>query len=280
VLNHMDESSSPSHGSSESVAPRTVRSRLEKVVRTAQVYFPRLSDAKYGLQRRVRRMRRMPFEADFALLRHLTPPAGRQALDVGANRGQSIDAIRLFAPTVPIVSFEPNPNLAAVLRVRYDGDPRVTVNSFGLASTTSRQPLYVPRYRRYVFDGLASFDRVDAESWLEDRLYGFDPRHLELDVLSCELRRLDDLELSPYFMKVDVQGYELDVIKGGLETIDRFGPLMLIEAPTAELVDLLGKRDYVPFAYTDGALRPYAPGQSNTLFLTPHWCERFGVPAR
>ena len=248
--------------------------------RTAQVYVPRLSDAKYRLQRHVRRMRHVPFEADFALLRHLPPPPGRQALDVGANRGQSIDAIRLFAPTVPIVSFEPNPNLAAALRVRYAHDPHVTVNSFGLASTASRQPLYVPRYRRYVFDGLASFDRVDAESWLEDRVYGFDPRHLELDVLSCELRRLDDLELSPYFMKVDVQGYEMDVIKGGLETIDRCGPVMLIEAPTADLVDLLGERDYVPFAYAAGSLRPYEPGQSNTLFLTPRWCELVGVRAK
>jgi hypothetical protein len=42
--------------------------------------------------------------------------------------------------------------------------------------------------------------------------------------------RLDDLHLSPIsFIKLDVEGYEMDVIDGGMQTIQRDKPVMIIE---------------------------------------------------
>lgn len=45
-----------------------------------------------------------------------------------------------------------------------------------------------------------------------------------------EMRTLDSFEIPRIdLMKIDVEGYELDVIKGGLETIKRCKPVMIVE---------------------------------------------------
>lgn len=44
-----------------------------------------------------------------------------------------------------------------------------------------------------------------------------------------KLMKLDDLAIEPNFIKLDVQGFEYDVLLGGLETIKSNRPVMIIE---------------------------------------------------
>jgi hypothetical protein len=59
---------------------------------------------------------------------------------------------------------------------------------------------------------------------------------------TIEVSRLDD-EAAGWsrldFLKIDVEGYEMEVIRGGWETIKRFKPVMLIEV-NAPLLDRYG----------------------------------------
>ena len=64
------------------------------LLRTVQTWFPGLVDAKYVTQRSIRRVLRRPFEQEFRAVQLLGLPVGALILDVGANRGQSIDALR------------------------------------------------------------------------------------------------------------------------------------------------------------------------------------------
>src|SRR6202030_3324313 len=112
-------------------------------------------------------------------------------------------------------------------------------NDFGLSDRTGEMLLYVPYYKRWMFDGLASFDREEAAGWLQGRVFFYRPRHVSLREVKCKVRRLDDLELRPFFMKLDVQGHELNVIRGAENTIERSQPILLIEAPEEELVNYL-----------------------------------------
>jgi FkbM family methyltransferase len=77
-------------------------------------------------------------------------------VDIGANTGQSIESIKLFAPGANVVSFEPNPELADKLERRYRGDPKVKIKAIGLSDAVAMLTLHVPVYRGFVYDGLAS----------------------------------------------------------------------------------------------------------------------------
>ena len=64
---------------------------LKMILRTAQVHFPALLEFRHGAQRLYRRLRRQPHEPDFALLARYRFEPDDVLVDVGGNRGQSID---------------------------------------------------------------------------------------------------------------------------------------------------------------------------------------------
>lgn len=245
---------------------------VARQLRTLQTHFPALVEAKFWLQRTYRAARRRPFEPEFALLKYVDVGSDRHIVDIGANRGQSIDAVRLYHPRARIVAFEANPELAQRLVRRFGRATNVTINAFGLADAIGRFPLHVPFYRGWMFDGLASLDRESAAGWLnEKRIAGFRRELLEIREVTCEVKRLDDQGLAPVFLKIDVQGAEAAVLRGGAETLRKYHPILLIEVD-GEPPELLAELGYREFALRNGRLRPVtgpADRRSNNIFLTP-----------
>lgn len=87
---------------------------------------------------------------------------------------------------------------------------------FGLADQKLSRPLFVPVYKKFVYDGLASLDRDFASNWLSaETLYWFSAANLTMLETTCTTERLDDLGLDPIFIKIVVQGFQYQVIKGG-----------------------------------------------------------------
>ena len=139
---------------------------FHKAVRTLQSEFWFLKEAKDALYLHGRRLLHMPHEADFRAVRLIADKFAGSFIDVGANQGQSIESIRLFAKDARIVAFEPNPAICSVLMRRYWGASGIEVRGVGLSDRKTVLTLYVPSYRGFVYDGLASFDRTEALSWI------------------------------------------------------------------------------------------------------------------
>jgi len=254
---------------------------MKAYLRALQTRFPALLESKCWVQRRWRLLTRQPFEADFTALRALPPPApGQVHLDVGANRGQSIDAIRMLRPGATIHSFEPNPILADRLGRMFTRDRGVAINRFGLDDRTGAFDLHVPYYKGFLFDGLASFDPHAAAEWLPRHMPGFQERHQVIRCVRCEVRPLDGLGLDPCFLKIDVQGLEHRVLLGAPETIRRSQPTLLIETPAPATVDLLLSLGYRRCSWDGRRFAVDNDRGTNAFFLSAATLARMPHDAR
>ena len=138
-------------------------------------------------------------------------------LDVGANKGQFRDFLREdVAFTGPIVSFEPVSRYVELLKGRAEKDPGWTIVSHALGNAHATTEINVTQS-----PGLNSFlePRHDA-------VPGFwDGQAIVKEAVRIE--RLDDVYRSlktrlafqrPY-LKLDTQGFDLEVIRGAAATI-------------------------------------------------------------
>jgi hypothetical protein len=81
---------------------------------------------------------------------------------------------------------------------------------------------------------------------------------------------LDELGLKPLFMKLDIQGYEFQALKGGEQTLRACEPVLLIESPPEEkIVKYLRGFGYQMYAFIRGKFVPGSVGSHNTFFMTP-----------
>ena len=248
--------------------------KLYPVLRAVQSYFPFARRAKFELKILLIRYIGFKIDSDFHLLSHLD--AEGLAIDIGGNWGQSIEALRWTSSPQRIVCIEPNPHLSRILSKRYRTKPEITILETGVSDTFGELDLFVPRYRGFVYDGLASLDRASAADWLnEESVAGFDHTELSIEQHKVKIITLDSLNLSPDVVKIDVQGFELQVVKGGAETFTRSQPITIVETPNSAVVALLADYGLLPFRYHAGRLRKGDTSGLNTVFLGHTHQERF-----
>jgi FkbM family methyltransferase len=130
--------------------------------------------------------------------------------------------------------------------------PNYSFCTCALSESTGRTYLYWPEYNGCEFTSLASLNEQAARDWLSsETLYGFDPSKLMIRSLEIETRTLDSFDLEPYFIKIDVEGMAHGVLLGGLQTIKKTRPILLIEdVKRGDNVDrLLAELNYAVFSY-------------------------------
>lgn len=182
-------------------------------------------------------------------------PKGAICIDIGAAAGfYTVELARLVGPTGVVHSVEPL-RFAHALASRALGlrsAPNVVRHSVALGASTEEQVMSVPLRngipitgRSFVTgraNGLGSNEEFDEHMKVVvdgETLDGFAGR-LGLD-------RLD-------FVKIDVEGAELDVLSSGRATLDKFKPLVMVEVEdrhlerfgvtSAQIVDWFAKLGY------------------------------------
>src|ERR1700730_16630199 len=175
-------------------------------------------------------------------LRHLPSfcRPGEAAIDVGANRGFYTYALsKLFKK---VYAFEINKDVTTDL-VDYRGN-NIEIVHCGLSSTRAETTLYVPVARGIPWTGYGS---LDPENLPE--------ASSQVRKTAVTVQPLDDFALQDIsFIKIDIEGHEVEALKGSSKTIERWRPTVLLEVKkrnTAE-VDLFfsGKR-YHAFTLQD-----------------------------
>ena len=128
-------------------------------------------------------------------------------IDVGSNKGQFSILARKFFPDIEIHSFEPQIE-ELNLQKKILGDKNINYYNFALGSEDKELNLYITK-------------RKDSSSLLKP-IQTVNSKYLTKEIRKVSVKKLDKiLELRnikrPSILKLDVQGFELEVLKGSLE---------------------------------------------------------------
>lgn len=241
-----------------------------------QSHFPALRPAKFAAYNLATRTFGLFADPEMRWLARL--PAGGVAVDVGSSWGQSIHAIRRYGRFAGIIGFEPNPALARRLMRAFAPDRSVQIIPLALDHSAGETTLHIPRYRKFLYDGLAGIDEDAVRGWFQPHRFArFDPARLSIEAHRVTTARLDDLGLAPAVIKMDVQGAETSVLLGAMETVRAHRPLLIVEKPDAAFVHLAAKAGLAPYGLKTGVLVAGDCTGKNTLFLAPHHLAVFGA---
>ena len=136
----------------------------------------------------------------------------RTILDIGANEGQFARIAREVCPQAAVICFEPLADCYAAVQAGVGQDSQVTALQYALGSENGATTIH-----RSEFSPSSSLLPMGE---LHQREF---PHTAETFEETIQVRRLDDvasdLELaSPMIAKIDVQGFECEVLDGGRET--------------------------------------------------------------
>lgn len=150
------------------------------------------------------------------LLSHIAEryPVQKVILDIGANIGNHTIYFAEFLQADRIHSFEPYPASFLLLERNTEQYPHVSLYNTALGAQEGLVSMYAPP------NNMANAHITGTNSTSN------------ISMVPLDSFGFEDVTL----MKVDVEGYELEVFKGGMETIRRCRPVLFVECFTDERI--------------------------------------------
>lgn len=165
------------------------------------------------------------YEASYRSIRRIEHLAGIQAclqraevkvvFDVGANKGQTILYLHPFFRNAHFYCFEPDPKTFHSLEQTVEGFDRVTALNLALGSADERRVLYANAASEgnSLLPVSSAIPQASAPGWLQRR------GEEEVAVYSldtfCREHKIESIDL----LKLDTQGYEVQILKGAAELL-------------------------------------------------------------
>ena len=158
------------------------------------------------------------------------------AVDVGANIGALTIPMSLSAKEV--IAFEPQPVLADVLRANV-GLAQTNVKVLPFAVGSEAGEINMPRVD---YNQRGNFGGIGRAFW--------EAKHPDNEPHKVSVFTLDAQVSAASFVKIDVEGMELDVLRGATRLIKTCRPGLMVEADRTEsapeVIQWLLDQDYIP----------------------------------
>jgi FkbM family methyltransferase len=225
----------------------------------------------------------LPHDPSYKAIRHLIKDPRALVLDVGANQGISVLSFNKLAPSAQIISFEPNMALESNLISLRKRIKNFEFHMCGLGDEDGEFQLFVPRYGDVYLHTFSSLDRMSLEQGIKQTYSSSIFNAIVIEKFICKIRTLDSFGYSPSVIKVDAEGFEDRIFKGGEVTIRKSKPSIIFEAVHGSLdiiLERLHNFEYEIFTYDsvndvfhpyrvlDGV--PYISGSRNLIAIPEH----------
>lgn len=186
----------------------------------------------------------------------LARESGGLFLDVGANNGISAAGFRKLVGHYDILSLEASELHRPALQSLKDRLDNFDYRIVGAGSQPGTMTLYTPIYRGRSLHTHTSSSRDYLNTSLRrdfsERVVAA-MRYREQQVDICPI---DDMQLDPDIVKIDVEGFDYQVLQGMKDTVSRCRPIFLVEFTPEHMEDFFeffSKRDYRLYIYLPAA---------------------------
>lgn len=139
-------------------------------------------------------------------------------IDVGANKGQSIDFFLRLNPSCEIFALEPNPVLFNLLKKKYASSKNIKIFNIGVSNHSGEKIFF-----ENLFDYTSSFEDLNPDSEYLKRkamIFGVKPDNLVIDKYPVNVITLEEFinEHVPLknidVLKIDTEGHEFYCLQG------------------------------------------------------------------
>jgi FkbM family methyltransferase len=148
-------------------------------------------------------------------------------IDVGANQGQFAEKILKVFPKGMLYCFEPLPDVFNQLRINFGDKKNVHLYNFGLGEKDEEVMIFNNEYS----PSSSLLEMLD----LHKKNFNF---AVKTSPKTISIKRLDEFEAEltqkPILIKIDVQGYEMQVLRGGEKVIEE-AEIIIIETTFQQL---------------------------------------------
>jgi FkbM family methyltransferase len=178
---------------------------------------------------RVYRFKILRDDIDFIFFLSLTKSIHPSTIiDAGANVGYTSVIFAKEYPSYNIIAYEPVSLLSNIILrvVKYFNVLNIKVNQLALGNTNSVVNIKTPIIAGVKKQGLSFID-VDVERGDESQINDFLEEEVRMVTIDSNL--LDKNILPVVGIKVDVENFEFFVLKGSVELIKKFKPIVMAE---------------------------------------------------
>ena len=148
-------------------------------------------------------------------------------IDVGAHKGEFLSYI-LSLNYKKIYCFEPQKKIFKILYKNFKNKKNVKLFNLGLADKNSKLTFYVKK-----LTSTSTFSKSENTFFFKFKNFLLNSKNLYIDKYYIKTRKLDDFFISKkifnIFLKIDVEGFELNVLKGAKKILSNKVKYVLIE---------------------------------------------------
>ena len=211
---------------------------------------------KYLLEKRLKRAINNNYEKELEIIDRYCDKS-KDALDVGVYRGAYSYKLSQYFKTVH--SFEPNPLLYPYLEKNLKKIiNNMVLYNLALSDVNGTSELKLPIRSKSIFkNNIEELFKLGAAT--------MHPKNTieNFKKVPVKMKKLDDIEINNQigFIKIDVEGHEKNVLKGGLKTIKNNKPILLIEIeekhtkePIEDTINFMKTYNYNAYVYIDKKL--------------------------